>query len=267
MKTLVDNPAFDHISLQIVSHLDAWSISQCSKVSKSFREFITDQPFWQVIITFHSLKTQTVAENEQFIAKYPHWKNVFWHMETKETIEIFETFTYLMQDMLSKDLYEFCPWVLEAKERNLPLIQCLIKTPFDFNFANEGVTTLHHACTQGDTDIVRFLLLNNKNKSINTNATDFNGWTPFIRACKYGKTETVRSMIEMADEIRLDIAKNDVLARNALHYACESGVRECVDLVQKFAESIDVNLHTPDQFGRLPRLHDQNEPDVQNDEN
>ena len=255
MKLLVDNPAFDHISLEIFQYLDAWSISQCYQVSRSFREFITEQPFWPVIIAFHDLKTQKVGENEQFIEKYPHWENVFWHMETKENVEIFTIFTTLMQDMLSKDLYEFCPWVLAAKERNLPLIQCLIKTPFDFNFANEGVTTLHHACTQGHTDIVKFLLENNKNKSINTNATDFNGWTPFIRACKNGKIDTVKSMIEMADDIKLDISKSDVLSRNALHYACESGIREVVNLVQKFAETINVNLHTPDHFGRLPKLN------------
>ena len=183
------------------------------------------------------------------------YENVFCHMETKENVEIFTIFTTLMQDMLFKDLYEFCPWVLAAKERNLSLIQCLIKTPFDFNFANEGVTTLHHACTQGDTDIVKFLLVNNKNKSINTNATDFNGWTPFIRACKNGKIDTVKLMIEMADDIKLDISKSDVLSRNALHYACESGIREVVNLVQKFAETINVNLHTPDHFGRLPKLN------------
>ena len=64
-----------------------------------------------------------------------------------------------------------------------------------------GSTALHTACNRDDSEIVRALLAHTGMRSENIKNSD--GWTPVMRAVRYGKVENVRLLVS---DSRVDLA-------------------------------------------------------------
>ncbi len=91
----------------------------------------------------------------------------------------------------------------------------LINKGVDINAQSyDGITPLHQACTNGNTDMLELLLEN----GANINAQSYNGITPLHQACAKGNADMLELLLENGANIN---AKNSS-GHTVLHYALNS---------------------------------------------
>ena len=105
---------------------------------------------------------------------------------------------------------------------------------------SNGLTPLHYACQNGNTEIVQLILQHSESLNIDVNATDFDKeMTPMHFACKYGHTEAVKVLLNNAEEKRIDLKAWDEDGKTPLQVASKETVQVLLDYANQHQ---DMNL-------------------------
>ena len=134
-------------------------------------------------------------------------------------------------------------------------------SPYYVDKDNDGNTSLHSACKNGYTEIVKSLLESGVN--LNINEKDNNGDTPLHSACKRGYTEIVELFLDaeanknsytkivhsiLNTGLNLNINEKDSNGDTPLHCACQRGYTEMVKLFLRAG----ANLNERNNDGNTP---------------
>ena len=97
------------------------------------------------------------------------------------------------------------------------LVDTALDTKLDLNAKdNYGDTVLHQACTDGNMEVVSFLL-DNIDKGINVNAKNNGGCTPFIAAFHYGHHHIVNHLLHSSKDKKIDVNVTNDHGQTVLH--------------------------------------------------
>ena len=97
------------------------------------------------------------------------------------------------------------------------LVETALDTKLDLNAKDiYGNTVLHLACSDGNMEVVSFLL-DNIDKGINVNALNDRGCTPFITAFQYGHHHIVNFMLQSAKDKKIDVNVTNDHGQTVLH--------------------------------------------------
>lgn len=134
-----------------------------------------------------------------------------------------------------------------AKKNYSSIVHLLLEEGIDWSIANKGgVTALHAASWEGNTEVVSALLAkvysttNREDFKKFLNRRNFRGNTALLDAAQRGRTEIVRHLVEKYDA---DFLIRDDGERSALNRACLEGHLDIVTFLLSFAST------------RLPREH------------
>ena len=96
-----------------------------------------------------------------------------------------------------------------------------------------GRTALHFACQKGKLDCVEMLL----DAGSAINVCDDDDWTPLILAAFCGQKEVISLLLHKGGNVD---AKSKKLGRTALHWACDEGKLDCVEMLLNAGSAINV---------------------------
>ncbi|MFC1841483.1 ankyrin repeat domain-containing protein [Candidatus Dependentiae bacterium] len=118
----------------------------------------------------------------------------------------------------------------------------------NINSANDGVTPLYEACSNGHTQVVRFLLENGANANT---STEIRGMTPLYAACDGNHTEIVKLLLQNENG-KKTVNKKDAFGRPFLLLAFENKNKEMAKLLLE--HGADPNL--PGYIRKTSIFHD-----------
>ena len=281
MDTFVSNRGLSHIANEIFANLNQKDIAKCRLVNDEWKHFIDDSKYiWRSIISQFDAKDcdddkdcftpwkQIVRNSKGFpikdlktLCKFLH-KLIKLHRGTKlfgfYKVCCFDTFELACQfgstklcDLLltyTKDYYIKRNALLVATEHKKTKIVKLILENYQrkvyISAKNSNLdTALHHACSNGNLDIVQLLLA--KNIKFTSNSV---GSTPLHLACEKGHFDIAKVLIK---SVGLNIHAIDMLERSALHDAAIYGHFKIVKLL---AEN-GLNINADDDDGKTPLHH------------
>ena len=159
----------------------------------------------------------------------PEWNKVFGFVANDASLEDLREITESLEALLEDDK---CPVFFAhkaAKNGALKLLQLFLDEGLiDFNARSADAnreTLLHLACENGQTEVVKQLILASKEHGIDLNAKDeLFGQTPFLVACHEGNVEIMKLFIDSSDEYGIDLnccTKSTDLAKSAIHLVCK----------------------------------------------
>lgn len=138
-------------------------------------------------------------------------------------------------------------------------------TSFEKDTRN-GKTLLHEAASQGQLEIVTYLL----EKNYNPNAKDSNGITALHNAVAYGYVDVVKHLLETeitikegrnTQNVKANVFITDKNGKNALHYAAGNEKPEIMHLLLKKCTAFDVD--TKDSNEKTPLYYAAKSEDVE----
>ena len=261
MDSFIENPGFYQVAMQILGHLDMWTLTQCREVSRNWLNFVDfNQSWWQ-------LKIRKIKTKVKFLKAYPKWNKVFYHFEHNADIDQTKYFVEFLHTFLKESgnsKYK-TPFAYANQVQNWDFIQSLLSIPYDFeerlndssgilhticqsgqvsllqtvinvgildlNITDDyGNTPLHVACCSGQYELVKLLLENN----VDVNATSDDGWTPLHEAVYIESTEIVDLLLQNAKKFELKTTIEDVNGNTPLKLALENHSLEIVQLFRQY---------------------------------
>ena len=281
MDTFVSNRGLSHIANEIFANLNHTDIAKCRLVSDEWKNFIDNSKYiWKSIVYQFDSKIcddekdcfspwkEMVTKNRgcsikdlKIVCKFLH-KIRKLHRGTKlfgfYKVCCFDTFELACQfgstklsDLLltfTKNQYIKRNALLVATEHKKTKIVKHILENYPkrvyINAKNSNLdTALHHACANGNLEVVQLLL--DKNITFSANSV---GSTPLHYACEKGHFDIAKLLIK---SVGLQIYAIDTLERSALHDAAIYGHFKIVKLL---AEN-GLNINADDDDGKTPLHH------------
>jgi len=106
---------------------------------------------------------------------------------------------------------------------------------------------VHEAARNGDVKLIEFIL--------RTSYKDGDGWTALHWTCYYGRTETVKLIIQNSKEFGIDLNAKSSSESTAWHLACYNGQIEIAQLIIQNSKAFGIDLNVKDNIG-WTALHD-----------
>ena len=207
---------YPHIFEKIFDELDNTSLTNCRKVSKTWRSFLENEKF----VCLRKIK--------KYGANMVHFKNQ-WNKVMKkspqqEIIELsgaVELFFSLSSSSLTR---QYAPLHIAAGNGLLELSERIIeKTGISNPRTSDGYTALHEAAKQGHLIVCELIV----EKSTDKNPETINGFTPLHYAAGRGHFEVCRLILQNVDDKNPAAYNGDT----PLHRAAVSGHLEILKLM------------------------------------
>ena len=273
MQALLSNPGLNLIVYQISRHLDAKSLAKCRLVNKSWRDVINCHRKWLICqLDYIQSEEKEFIENlepEKFInstisERFPEWKSLMKEFSKKCDIarlkEIVKQMWIYFRDRNVN--YKTNPFHNAARKSNVEFMKLLIDLGIDLNLKSlYGLTAIHHACFEGNTEMVQLLLKHDANagahradtgdtifhiaaQNVNPrvlqivldtikfdNTRDKMGRTMLHSAVLYGTIETIKFLITSHRKIGFKLEEKCQHESTILHLACWKRELDIIDLI------------------------------------
>ena len=130
------------------------------------------------------------------------------------------------------------------------MIESSPKNDLDLNARdNDEQTAFLRACQFGRTETVKLLVESN---GIDLNAQDKNGWTAFLWAYRKGHLETVKLLMESSRKWNINLNAKDKRGRTPLHWDCFNGKTETVKVLLDNWKEFGIDIKAQDNQGQTP---------------
>ena len=202
-----------------------------------------------------------------------HWAALF------QKTDILELLIAYGADLMAIDKNNCAPWTLAVTNKNKETLKVLF-AKHDVNVNDKkGKTPLHWVCRCGFSAGMELLI----SLGANINAQDTEGITPLMDSMAMRQGQMAETLIDWPDT-RLDLDATDHNGKTSLHWACRTGLQQCVwllitrgancnvmdsdgltpfleavairhgDVVAMLIQSSNMNVSRKDRTGRIP-LH------------
>ena len=135
-------------------------------------------------------------------------------------------------------IWKETPFEYHCSQGNTDLVKHLVK-----NGCNVSINGFNNVCMYGWVDIFDFLV-----PLINVNDKGYFNRTPLIHACKGGQVDIVKKLLDM----NVSIMETDTYDSAAIHYAAAAGCLEIIDLLIIYGVNLNTIVNTYDPH---PPLH------------
>ena len=247
MQTVLDNPGFGHIFAKILHNLDSKSLVICSMVNKSFSNKILNLNMWLE----KCLKRRLFGDNEE------SWRLLIVLRGSQNDSQLEKCFIRIFQKLCvnlesktpEKNLINILNYMQGDYQRSVtcPLNMAIIAneiqlTKFILDHAPvmkidvdqldfKGMTSMHYATENGNTNMVKLLLPHCKNPNQPNNLRT----TPLQQAVSRKNIEIVKEFL-FKTEFPLEYYSNDPNHYCPIHIAVSNGdiemVKELIPLVE-----------------------------------
>ena len=119
----------------------------------------------------------------------------------------------------------------------------IVKIP---TILNRGNTYLHLAAKNGPIDMFEVVLDIEDDKE----SENYDGLTPFLVACRYGRVKIAEILMNKCDELKIDLSKTNSNRSTAFHFVCIGGNYELAELIMKNSDSLKININEKNKFSR-----------------
>ena len=259
MERVMRSEGLWHIFEQIFGYLNYETVEICREVSEFWNESLQRiglvkflEEFGDRNVEYPKTNTKVSTYKEYILG----WKMASKRYGAKATIEDLEELKDSLEELISEDGKCWgCPVHQAAKNGSVKLLDFLISTSYDVNSRDfNGFTVFHEACKWGRTECAKLMIELSPKNNLDLNARDNDEHTAFHRACQFGKTETVKLLIELSTQYGIDLNAKDRNGWAALLWAYRKGHSETVKLLMESSRKYGINLNTRDNRGRTP-LH------------
>ena len=125
---------------------------------------------------------------------------------------------------------------------------------FNLNVRGQfGKTGFMRACVgppDRKKEVIQLLMQNSVRCNIDLNARDMWGYTTFMNACFYGRSDVVQILLENAENTHIDFNATDNKGRTALMLACgHEWIEVVIILVDFIKKRFNIQLNIKDNFG------------------
>ena len=119
----------------------------------------------------------------------------------------------------------------------------IVKIP---TILNRGNTYLHLAAKNGPIDMFEVVLDIEDDKELE----NYNGLTPFLVACRYGRVKIAEILMKKCDELKIDLSKTNSNRSTAFHFVCIGGNYELAELIMKNSDGLKININEKNKFSK-----------------
>ena len=273
MDELVHNKGLQHIPEQIFALLDFETVGQCRLVSKPWKKLIDEHKSWWALNCDKALNTrffklQDLSRPQNLLEFYPEFRQVCDHLVKHEPMTSYKLFVEFMieftldekQQKRTADIAS--PLHFAAMKNRLDIFELVAKTPMEnlnllkgYDEEDMSATPLGIASYQGHTEIVKFYLDLKGPRSIDINATEQTGYSPFQDACHAGHPEVVKLFFDYEIVKNLDINKLSSFGQSALKLACHFQTKQ-IKVVEMLLEHPGLtNINAQDAHDDTTALH------------
>ena len=253
MEELMNNENLWNLQELIFDNLDCDSVMKCRRVCKSWNTTLKKMSDVKFLLEFGDFDCYDCFGYQlgKVSTIIPGWKMAVKKYAAKATIDDLEEVKNSLRQLLRKS--RRTPGrVLYCKGHPVPtaviigavkLMEIIFNTSFDMNARiydmNAGLYNwplFYLACRYGQTEIVRMMISCSKEKSIDLNARDPEGWTGLHVACMSGKTETVQVLLKNWREFGIDIKARNYNNKTALEQINFLHGEPYVQIIKKMLE-------------------------------
>ena len=119
----------------------------------------------------------------------------------------------------------------------------IVKIP---TILNRGNTYLHLAAKNGPIDMFEVVLDIEDDKELE----NYNGLTPFLVACRYGRVKIAEILMKKCDELKIDLSKTNSIGSTAFHFVCIGGNYELAELIMKNSDGLKIDINEKNRFSK-----------------
>ena len=126
------------------------------------------------------------------------------------------------------------------------------KKSIDINtkYSDYDSTGFHMACERGHSYVIKTILENAHSLNLDLNVKDCFSLTGFHHACKNGHSDVVQIFMENAAALNNDLNIMDINGGSTgFHYACERGHSDVVKIFMENASILNLNLNAISKYG------------------
>ena len=256
MEKVMTNEGLWHIIEQIFGYLNYETIKTCLKVSELWNESLQKfalvkflEEFGDRTVNYPDPNTKVSTYKEYILG----WKKASQKYGIKATTEDLQEIKDALEQLIEPDGKCWgCPVHQAAKNGSVKFLDFLLSTSFNVNSRDfNGFTVFHEACKWGKIECAKLLIESSPKNDLDLNARDNDEQTAFLRACQFGRTETVKLLVESNG---IDLNAQDKNGRTAFLWAYRKGHLETVKLLMESSRKWNINLNAKDKRGRTP-LH------------
>ena len=258
LEHIFTNSGLIDIREQIFGHFDLKTLEICREVFA--QKFGEEWDSWlerfiliQFILEFGDKKVE-FRKNRQVMFKDVKDLVPGWDKAVKE-FSMMASLTDLDQvkGSLEANIIKSFPLHSAAENGHLKLLEFFFFTDADINekifMGTQGFTPFIVACKNGRTDIVNLMITSSKKFGIDLNSTSCLGYTGFMHACYSAEWQVVKLIITSSKEFGIDLNARGHEGYTGFMLACKRGQSYVVKLLINLSKEYGIDLNATNTDG------------------